>query len=679
MFKKLLTAAAFAGVLLCGAAELTFNGIFDTNMVLQRQVPLRFFGTADPNAAVKVAFAGKTVSAAADAKGNWQADFPAMEAGGPFRLSAESNGKKVELDNVMTGEVWFCSGQSNMEMPVGKKFVRGWSAQNCEEELKNADWPDIRFCKQKRYHSRDKISDQPVYDIKWSVCSPETLPPFSATAYFFGRELHKKLNVPIGLIECAWSGSNIEPWISPEGYRRAGLTKELDLLKEYDKTPEELQQLEKKIEQDYIDKIDLWHADFLAVSANARAGAANYAKFDFDDSAWPLQSPKAERGSCIIRWYRTSFESNEERAAFTVSYRPVVEMCEIYVNGEKIAGFDFNTPRAQQRINGVRIDPKLVKKGKNVIAVRFGRIYDKRAEDWATPYFRLFSGKNPVRLAPWKCMDEISVKTNTFRKNPIPRLWQAVWLTPGFPACKYNTMVVPWVRYPIRGVIWYQGCSNAGDPHYYPLMKALIADWRRLWNDPSMPFALVQLAGFGGKLGIGDNVPPEFNPRYPLTREIQEEMLEIPNVGVACAVDIGENDNIHPANKQDVGRRLAAEAMRTAYGSKEVSHGPRFDSMKVEGDKVRVFFRKDGFGSGLTTKDGKKPGSFSLAGADGRLVWADAAIDGDTVVVSSPKVKEPKIVRYAYEPTRGDANLCNKEGFPAYPFRSDKLDYSQVK
>lgn len=249
------------------------------------------------------------------------------------------------------------------------------------------------------------------------------------------------------------------------------------------------------------------------------------------------------------------------------------------------------------------------------------------------------------------------------------------------PATLFSGMIAPWTKFPIRGILWYQGCHNVGESDYYRLHRFLIRDWRSRWNNPAMPFLLVQLAGYAN--GSPEHpLPDDFWKKQPpindvsiaLTREIQAEMQRLPGVGLATAIDIGEHSDIHPRNKQTLAWRLCREALRVAYGSRELSQGPIFDSMKIEGNSIRVFFRN--VGRGLATSDGNPPGAFAVAGEDGKLAWADARIDGDTVVVSSPTVKAPRIVRYGYVTWRGDLNLCNKNGFPALPFRSDKPFYS---
>ncbi|MBQ7650747.1 MAG: hypothetical protein IJS15_07290, partial [Victivallales bacterium] len=252
----------------------------------------------------------------------------------------------------------------------------------------------------------------------------------------------------------------------------------------------------------------------------------------------------------------------------------------------------------------------------------------------------------------------------------LPRFAYIPFADHQFYSHLYNSMVDAWTKIPVRGVIWYQGCSNAGQPSYLKYHKALINDWRAKWNSPDMPFIIVQLAGYEpAHANDWMTYDPNKPSGYALTRDIQMKMLALKNVGLACTIDIGEPANIHPANKQDVGKRLALEARRIAYGEDIVSQGPIFDKAIPEGETIRVFFKN--LTGDLKTSDGKAPGAFAIAGDDRQFVWANAKLDGKTVIVSSPDVKSPKFVRYAYAGYRGDCNLQNHEGLPAYPFLSD--------
>ena len=297
-------------------------------------------------------------------------------------------------------------------------------------------------------------------------------------------------------------------------------------------------------------------------------------------------------------------------------------------------------------------------------------------------YLQLGNDKNDrIRLnGAWKYKVEFKIDTQKLGTRPTPPDDLSIsQSSPYFPATLYNSMVAPWTVYPIRGVIWYQGESNAGAyEEYMKLHPLLIQDWRNKWNNPEMPFLFIQLAAFErhspAKPGPADfwkNRQPS-DSSWPKLREVQTATLAIPNTGMAVAIDVGNPFDIHPADKQTLGYRLGKEAERICYGSREISAGPLYERMTVEGNKVRLFFKNTG--SGLVARDGA-PTSFAIAGKDGNFVWADAKIDGDTVLVWSDKVKEPVEVRYAWAGYPGNANLYNKEGFPASPFRTAKPDY----
>ena len=682
---KILTAFAAAVLFSAGAfADLKVDPVFSSNMVLQQHQPIAFFGTADRGDEITVEFNGRAVSAKVGENGKWRAEFPPMEASSINRSVKITDGKKlVELKDILIGEVWFCSGQSNMQMPIGAKFNRGWSAQNCEQEVADAKYPEIRYAFQRLISSHNQLRPAVYERAKgWVKCDPSVAHYFSATAYFFGRKLHQDLKVPVGLINASWGGTRMEPWISDDGYAVAGIESDLKQIHRF-----RMDAFEKKVFEDnenkrFADQMTVWHPLFEAAGKQAKADAAAWSSPGFDDSAWeaakPQQTPKY-----VARWYRKTFELPAAMKGKTVHFamNKCGEKADVYLNGKRIAGWEANAPESKKTIRLNLPASEWNQDGKNVLAIRGEYFYNWQSRGQMEKVINranLFVGKARQSLyGGWKMKDEFSCTEKETAGKKVPGFIYVPYKTSQFQSNLYNGMVDAWTKLPVRGVIWYQGCSNAGQPHYYLLHKALIADWRAKWNNPDMPFIIVQLAGFDP--GHKDNwrtADATNVSGYALTRDIQQQMLNIPNVGLACAIDIGEAANIHPANKQDVGKRLALEAERIAYGKDIVSRGPLFVSATPEGGTMRVSFRH---AEGLKTSDGKAPGAFAVAGADKRFVWADAKIDGDTVVVSSQKVPNPKYVRYGYAGYRGDCNLQNGAGLPAYPFRSDAYDYSKVK
>ena len=685
--KKSITSIILALVTAGTFGAVKLDSVFSSNMVLQQGKPISFFGTADPNSEIKVGFNGKTVSAKTDGKGVWKAVFPAMKGGKtPYTVTVTAGKNKIELNDILIGEVWFCSGQSNMQMPIGKKFRRGWSAQNCEQEVANANFPEIRYAFQKLIFSHD-VQKPAQYAVQlpngWVKCSPENAHYFSAAAYFFGRKLYQDLQVPIGLINASWGGTSIQPWISNAGYEAFGPESDWQMIQKFRMDAAAKKAYEAKEAERFAKSMAAWHPLFEKAGAEARAEAQGWSAAAFDDSQWKAAAAQPSP-KYLVRWYRTGFKLPASLKGKTVVFTmgKAGEKADIWLNGKKIAGWNADDPENKKRA-AVKLTPEqLDQTGTNVIAVRGEYFYNsagRRQMNNVTGSARLTAGKASLTIRNgWKMNDEFSCTAAETGKKRVPWFIFTPYQSHQFQSNLYNGMVAAWTKLPVRGVIWYQGCSNNGQIHYYPLHKTLIADWRARWNQPEMPFIIVQLAGFEpARAKNWQTADPNKPSGYALTRDIQQQMLQIPNVGLACTIDIGEAANIHPANKQDVGKRLALEAERIAYGRKIVSRGPLFESAKPEGSAVRITFKYAD--KGLKTSDGKAPGAFAVAGADRKFVWADARIDGKTVVVSSLKVQEPKYVRYAYMGYRGDCNLQNAEGLPAYPFRSDAVDYSNVK
>ena len=685
--KKQIWTTALALLAACAFAAVKLDTVFSSNMVLQQERPITFFGTADPGAEVKVEFDGKTVSAKAGENGKWKAEFPAMKAGStPYTVTVTDGKEKIELKDVLIGEVWFCSGQSNMQLPVGKKFQRGKTASNCEKEVAAANYPEIRYAYQFRIPSHNApLPAKYALASGWVKCSPETAHYFSAVSYFFGRKLYQDLKVPIGLINASWGGTKIEPWISQEGYKAFGPASDLKLVEQFKIDAAAKKAYEEKEAKRFADGMKAWHPLFEAAGADARAKAQAWSNADFDDSAWKTATETAPAGY-TVRWFRLKFTLPKNLRGKDVTFKlgKVAEKADLWLNGKRIAGWNADDPDPAKTVKITLKADQLDQTAANVLAVRGEYFHGAACRGQLRNLLRvgasLSAGSARLPLAKgWKMNDEFACRPAQTGKKAAPMYIRVPYASHLFQSNLYNGMVAAWTRLPVRGVIWYQGCSNNGRIHYYPLHKTLIADWRARWNNPEMPFLIVQLAAFEpGRAKTWQTADPNQPSGYPLTRDIQQRMMiELPNVGLACAIDIGEPANIHPANKQDVGKRLALEAERIAYGKKIVSRGPLFESAKPEGSAIRVTFKYAD--SGLKTSDGKAPGAFAVAGADGKFVWAEAKIDGKTVLVSSPKVKEPKFVRYAYAGYRGDCNLQNAEGLPAYPFRSDAVDYSKVE
>jgi len=682
------------GLLLCscrsvpeGELSKTFTAhrVFGSHMVLQGSRPIVFSGTAEPGRIVLVSFAGKNLRAQANEQGEWSVTYPAMEPGKTgyiLKVSGDPTVMPLVFNDILIGEVWLCAGEGNMEMPVWNKNPF-WCISDSESEVVQAKYPMIRFWQGAQRTSPFEAQAEPS-GSGWQVCSPLTIRPFSAVAYCFGRALQNELQIPVGLIHVSCSETGISSWLSPDTIERNAIQPETMQRSAGREAQINGAAALRRIQREYESKQAEWRKSFFDEESFAVKAAADWVKPDFDDSRWPAMSangtmPGDEHGIAV---FRATLTLPEECAGkdLVLDLGPIDDIDETFFNGECVGSItDLNHPKDYWRFpRSYTVPGKLVKAGKNVLAVRVADFGGSGGFMNVKNIAFRQDGKVLNLAVSWKAAMVLERDEAFVAKRPIEPKIEIH--SNQFPGTLYNGMVAPWTRLAIRGVIWYQGCSNAGEMRYYQLQKLLIDDWRAQFREAGMPFVLVQLAGF--EAYQPENPLPEDawmrraiqdQPRCAVTREIQAEMLKDSHVGMAVAMDVGEQSNIYPQNKQIVGSRLCAEAMRVAYGKDAVSQGPRFRSFKVEGDSVRVFF--DNVGKGLTTSDGKVPGAFALKDAKGQLCWADAVIDGDTVVVHSPMVEHPVAVRYAFCDYRGDVNLMNKDGFAAVPFRSDAQKY----
>lgn len=550
---------------------------------------------------------------------------------------------KLEYTNIMVGEVWVCSGQSNMEWRVD-------NSNNAEEEITSARYPRIRL-----FTVPKKVAQFPQDDIlegEWVECSPETIAAFSAVGYFFGRDLHQELDVAVGLINTSWGGTVAETWISPQTINQDPDFKEpLVKLQQMDLADYRKSKMEqiREILGEELPKEDEGIVDDEPV----------WAGLDFNDNNWrSIKTPMywEDQGYIDIDgigWYRKDIRLNEEQtnSSLTLHLGKVDDSDITFFNGIEIGKTEGKYD--QERV--YTIDRKYLKPGRNVIAVR---VHDTGGNGgiWGDPRNQFLAIGNEKKdiSGEWKFriskaeVSEINVGPNTY------------------PTLLYNAMINPLVPYAIRGAIWYQGESNAGRAKQYQrIFPALINDWRTQWNQGDFPFLYVSLANFMEAPGQ----PGE--SEWAELREAQTQALALPNTGIALTIDIGEAGDIHPRNKQDVGKRLALNALKIAYGENVVHSGPMFDSVEFDGNLALVTFAETG--SGLEVKDryGYLKG-FTIAGADRKFYWARAElIDENSVVIYSDDVPKPVAIRYGWANNPDDVNLYNKEGLPANPFRTD--------
>jgi len=634
-----LILALLVGLIQPAAAELSVSKIFGEGMVLQRDTTIPIWGTAEPNQRIVVNIADHTATAGSDARGRWRATIQAMAAGGPYELTISAGKQSVRITDVLVGDVWICSGQSNMEWVVADSL-------NAEVEITAAQQPEIRHFKVPRSWAAEPEDE--LAGGSWERADPEHVGGFSAVGYFFARDLSRRYDVPIGLINTTWGGSRIEPWMSAES-----LNIDATALR---KIIESEEALAREVEERISGKMG-------ALPETDRGwvnGRAVWADPGFDDTGWEaLEVPSrweehGYEGMDGVVWYRTTFELSaaEARSGIRLGLGTIDDSDISWVNGHEVGrtALAWNSPRVYE------VSPAFLREGRNLVAVR---VEDTGGGGgiWGDPELLWIevAGTKRSLAGPWKIGIGLATVNADARKNQVPTML-------------YNKMIHPLLPYPVRGFLWYQGESNAdteGAFVYRQLFATMIEDWRKRWGVGDLPFLWVQLANF---MAAADQ-PGDSN--WAVLRESQSAALSLPNSAQAVTIDIGNADDIHPRNKQEVGRRLALAARKIVYGEDIVFSGPTCRSHTVEDNRVAITF--DHVGGGLVAGNNhqRQLKGFAIADADRHFVWAEAAIEGDRVVVWSDAVQAPVAVRYAWADNPADANLYNQEGLPASPFRTD--------
>ena len=627
--------------------------MFGSGMVLQREMADPIWGWAEPGSKVTISVvktgsgARSNASAVTDKSGKWMAKLQPMPAGGPYTIEIKGT-QSVKLDNVLAGDVWICSGQSNMEMGIG-------NVTNAQQEIASADYPQIRL-----FTVEKKVAYEPqnLVSGKWDVCTPQTVAAggwngFTAVGYFFGRTLHQELKVPIGLIHTSWGGTIAEAWTSAEA---------LKSMPDFQHPLDAMAQARADIARGAND-FPKRMAEWWAKNDPGSATGSEWAAPAFDTAGWKtMKLPTYWEVAGLpdfdgVVWFRKEFDlpAGVENKDLMLHLGPIDDRDTTFVNGVLVGGQDaYNLPR------DYKVPASALKPGKNVIAVRVldtggnGGIYGKPEE------MRLeIPGADTISLAgDWLYKDSVPLS----KTSALPA---QVTNDPNQVTVLYNAMIAPVVPFGIKGAIWYQGESNAGRAFQYrTLLPTMIADWRSRFGVGKFPFYIVQLANFQA------SQPEPSDNEWAELREAQSMTAQnIPNSGIAVTIDIGDANDIHPKDKQDVGKRLALAALAKTYGKKVEYSGPHYTSMKVEGGSVRLKFDH---ADGLTARDGGALTGFTIAGEDHHFHNATARIDGDSIIVLAPEVSSPTAVRYAWA-INPISNLVNKAGLPASPFRTDTL------
>jgi sialate O-acetylesterase len=637
-----ITASLFA--ITQSHSQVRLPQIVKDSMILQRDAKINIWGWASKNEKVSIKFNGKNYKTKTSDDGKWKMQLPPMNAGGPYTMEI-SGTNKIVLKEILIGDVWFCSGQSNMVHQVGIHDVR------YAKDIAEANYPQIR-----QFWIPTLTNLQgPQYDLAtgyWKWANPEDVRLFSAVAYFFARDLYEKYHVPIGIINSSVGGTPIEAWTSEEGLK-------------------DFSTIEATIQRNK----DTAYVNGLARSA--LTGSSNRQNRPMDKGMteavkWydPAYAPKGWRRINIpgywedqglkdlngIVWYRKEIDvpaSMIDKPARVFLGR-IVDADVLYVNGKQVGNTTYQYP--QRRYN---LPVDVLKPGKNIFVVRVTNTAGKGGFVPDKPYC-VFAGNDTVDLkGTWlyKVGEVYAPRTGGFGGGAIS--------AQNAPTALYNAMVAPVINYTIKGFLWYQGEANAARAEEYAkLQPAQIVDWRNKWQQGNLPFLFVQLPGF-----MDYNYLPS-ESGWAMLRESQMKSLSVTNTAMAVAIDLGEWNDIHPDRKKDVGDRLALAAEKIAYGENVVCSGPLYQSSSIDGDKITITFSN--IGGGLATIDGEDLSDFSIAGADKKFIWAKAKIEGDKIIVWSEEIKDPKYVRYAWADDPVNPNLFNKEGLPASPFRTDK-------
>lgn len=621
------------------AAQLWLPGIFGDHMVLQRNKPIRVWGEASPGEQISVTLAGQSVKTKAAKDRSWQVYLPAMTHGGPHTLTVKSKSGELSFNDVLVGEVWLCSGQSNMEWTVQ-------NADSAEKEINQAGFPMIRHLQVPKATSLSP--EKNIKPATWQICSPETVGNFTAVGYFFARELYRQLDVPIGLVNSSWGGTHVETWTSGPAF-----FSEPDFAGLKSKMPASQDAL--------ITKRKLLVDEQMKKIQNGLPSAEETRTFSaagLDDRSWAtMKIPGLWEGQGLANfdgeiWFRTRFPvpADLRLADMRIELGMIDDVDSTYINGKFIGSTRvYNRKRvypipAGLLTNDNSLAVKVMDSGGGGgiygdpadLAVHIGNVRIPLAGNWSTRIEKVYNDGNFI--------------------NPN-----------SYPTLLFNAMINPIAGFGMHGAIWYQGESNAGRAEQYntsfPLM---ISDWRRQWKD-SFPFYFVQLTHWKASGGTSQNGGSE----WAELREAQQHTLQLPYTGMAVITDIGNTEDIHPRNKQDVGKRLALQALSKTYDLPVRAESPAFSSFSVREGKALLEFKHVYDGWQVRNKYGYING-FEVAGSDQQFHYAKAWIENGRVIVFSEKVTQPVAIRYCWSDDPNDVNLFNSEGLPAAPFRTDQ-------
>ena len=649
-----------------GPSNIELPSLIGDNMLLQQKTDIRIWGHASPGCKIDVSASwDATGKAVTGEDGKWSVSLGTPEAGGPYTITISAKDTSLIINNVLIGEVWVCSGQSNMEMPLA-----GWppadTVMHSAVTIASAKSPEIRL-----FNVQRKVAGEPLDECEgiWEICDPSTVSQFSATAYFFGKRLHDDLGIPIGLIQSAWGGTPAEAWMSSGVLENAGefipeikaIKESIPLLAEYQSWLDGHRQLVVPPGEDQ------WK--------NLSFDDENVPLPEFDDSGWPVMKLPGQFETVTgdfdgAVWFRKNVEIPRGMTGkdLILSLGPIDDMDRTYFNGRLVGSHEDSGLWQAERNYDIPKD--LVIEGTNIIAVR---VVDNQGGGgiWGKPGSMKISVKESrtgqLNLdGEWKFQPVAELTGNKFyiydlAKKEYSAIKRPKTIGASTPATLFNGMINPLTWYPVKGAIWYQGEANVGRADQYSrIFPLMIQNWRDAWGIADFPFYFVQIAPY--VYGGADSTESAY------LREAQEAALRLPNTGMAVTLDLATVNNIHPPFKKEVGDRLANLALAKDYGREVKIQGPMYKAMAVDGKTIKIQF--DFIEEGLkATKE--RLTEFEIAGKDGKYFKADAKIVKSEVWVTSPKVTEPLSVRYCWR-NGATASLFNSEGLPALQFRSNE-------
>lgn len=622
-------------------AQVKMPYVFSDHMVLQREAPIALWGWGTPGAIIKVDLNKQSIETTVEEDGAWNAYFPKQKAGGPFQMKVQEIDDEKSLitfNDVLIGDVWLASGQSNMEWQVQQ-------ADGAEEEIAQAHNDKIRLFKVPHAISLSTLDD--VHPAEWAVCDTTSVKEITAVGYYFAKSIQKEVGVPVGILQTTWGGTPVEAWTSREM---------LASIKEGQKSLESIDTLtEQHFKQDTID-IDL----FWDIVYNPKSDLVEeLADSKYNDKGWSevtvpgnISKWEPEFYEGII-WLRKKVKLGKEYQGKDLEIElghPEMNYS-LYFNGKEICKNMWNA----NPTHNYTISSDLVQKGENTISMRVAALWGGGGLNGSAEDIKLSNGEESVRLVgEW-----------LYKKDLEPKIPHVHYYHIN-PCLIYNAMLKPLIPYALKGMLWYQGEQNEGEAFLYrKFLPLMINDWRIRWKQGNLPFLLVQLPNYM------ERKTEPVDEKWAVLRESQTIATYLPNTSMTCIIDCGVADNIHPTNKTVVGSRLANVAAKEVYGKDVVAYGPVFKDCKIEGRQVRINYKNAQ--DGLTTTDGVSIKGFAVAGEDQIFHWAKAVVENNTIVLSCEAVDKPVAVRYAWA-NNPDVNLVNNAGLPAVPFRTDSWE-----